>query len=100
MICTSLKIIFKSLKCKQLNFWKFKLKYQKDDKKYFNFESMRLRIIKVTTFRKYCTFSIQEKKSNTTFTYILLTDLLSSFWQTLKKPFPLRHLKWGGLSLS
>ena len=33
MICTSLKIIFKSLKCKQLNFWKLKLKYQKDDKK-------------------------------------------------------------------
>ena len=31
MICT---IIFKSLKCKQLNFWKFKLKYQKDDKKF------------------------------------------------------------------
>ena len=34
MICTSLKIIFKSLKCKQLNFWKFKLKFQKDDKKF------------------------------------------------------------------
>ena len=34
MNCTSLKIIFKSLKCKQLNFWKLKLKYQKDDKKF------------------------------------------------------------------
>ena len=34
MICTSLKIILKSLKCKQLNFCKFKLKYQKDDKKF------------------------------------------------------------------
>ena len=33
MICTSLKIIFKSLKCKKLNFWKLNLKYQKDDKK-------------------------------------------------------------------
>ena len=32
MIYTSLKIIFKSLKCKQLNFWNFQLEYQKDDK--------------------------------------------------------------------
>ena len=31
LICTSLKIIFKNLKCKQLNFWKIKLKYQKDN---------------------------------------------------------------------
>ena len=34
LICTSLKIIFKSLKCKQLNFWKIKLKYQKSDNKF------------------------------------------------------------------
>ena len=35
MICISFKIIFnKILKCKQLNFWKLKLKYLKDDKKF------------------------------------------------------------------
>ena len=34
LICTSLKIIFKSLKCKQLNFWKINLKYQKGDNKF------------------------------------------------------------------
>ena len=62
---------------------------------------MRLRIVKVITFRKYCTEKSQVVfflKSN--FKYILLTDLLLSFWQTLKKPFPLRHLNWGGLSQS
>ena len=31
-ICKRLKIIFKSWECKQLNFWKFKLKYQEEDK--------------------------------------------------------------------
>ena len=35
MICISFKIIFnKILKCKRLNFWKLKLKYLKDDKKF------------------------------------------------------------------
>ena len=34
MNCSSLKIIFKILKRKQLNFRKLKLKYQKDHKKF------------------------------------------------------------------
>ena len=34
MICTSLKIIFKNLKCKWLKFWKFNLKCLEGDKKF------------------------------------------------------------------